>query len=372
MSKSLNALGLMSGTSLDGIDVALIRTDGEGHVRRGPSATYPYDASQQALLRDALEEAKRLDARDERPSVLAEAERQLTEWHAEVVEKFIEQNSLTNSEIDVIGFHGQTVIHRPERRLTVQLGDGPTLARRTGIPVVYDMRASDVAAGGQGAPLVPAYHRALAAGLQERPVALVNIGGVANMTWIGVDGELVAFDTGPGNALLNDWCQRFTGEAFDRDGALGARGTTDAGVLARLMASPYFCKAAPKSLDRNGFDVAVLEGLSAKDGAATLTRFTAEAIAASARLVPQPPSLYVVCGGGRLNPTLMRDLRSLLEPGARVVAAEAVGLDGDSMEAEAWAYLAVRCLEGLPITFPGTTGVPAPLSGGLLAKPHQG
>ena len=369
MSKSLNALGLMSGTSLDGIDVALIRTDGEAEVRRGPAATFPYDPAQQTLLRDALEEAKRLEARDQRPGILAEAERQLTEWHAEAVARFLEQNGLTDSEIDVIGFHGQTVIHRPERRLTVQLGDGPTLARRTGLPVVYDMRANDVASGGQGAPLVPVYHRALAAGLGERPVALVNIGGVANMTWIGADGGLVAFDTGPGNALLNDWCQRFTGEAFDRDGAMGGRGTADPGVIEQLMSSAYFTKPAPKSLDRNGFDVSVLDGLSGEDGAATLTRFTAEAIAGSARLVPQPPKLYVICGGGRLNPTLMRELKTLLEPGAQVVTAEGVNLNGDSMEAEAWAYLAVRCLNGLPITFPGTTGVPEPLSGGLVAKP---
>ena len=369
MSKSLNALGLMSGTSLDGIDVALIRTDGEAEVRRGPAATFPYDPAQQTLLRDAVQEAKQLTARDQRPGILAEAERQLTEWHAEAVARFLDLNGLTNSEVDVIGFHGQTVIHRPERRLTVQLGDGPTLARRTGLPVVYDMRANDVASGGQGAPLVPVYHRALAAGLAERPVALVNIGGVANMTWIGANGDLVAFDTGPGNALLNDWCQRFTGEAFDRDGAMGALGKADSGILEWLMSSAYFTTPAPKSLDRNGFDVAVLEGLSAEDGAATLTRFTAQAIARSAPLVPQAPKLYVICGGGRLNPTLMRELRILLETGARVVSAEDVNLNGDSMEAEAWAYLAVRCCNGLPITFPGTTGAPEPLSGGLLAKP---
>lgn len=369
MSKSLTALGLMSGTSLDGIDVALVRTDGIADVRRGPAATFAYDAARQSLLRDALEAARALTSRDARPGLLAEAERQLTEWHAEAVELFLDRNGLTNSEIDVIGFHGQTVIHRPERRLTVQLGDGPTLARRTGVAVVHDMRARDVAAGGQGAPLVPVYHRALAAGLPDRPVALVNIGGVANMTWIGRDGELVAFDTGPGNALLNDWCQRFTGEAFDRDGALAARGLVDGAVLSRLMASDYFGKPAPKSLDRNGFDVSVLAGLSPEGGAATLTRFTAEAIVAGCRLVPEAPQRLVICGGGRLNPTLMRDLAALLGNAARVDSAEAAGLDGDAMEAEAWAYLAVRSLKGLPITFPGTTGAPEPLSGGLLAKP---
>ena len=368
MSKLLNALGLMSGTSLDGIDVALLRTDGEEAVIRGPSATYPYSPEQQALLRAALEEAKRLEARDARPGVLAEAEEALTRWHAEAVERFREENALSDSDIDVIGFHGQTVIHRPERRLTVQLGLGEALARRLGTTVVYDMRAKDVSAGGQGAPLVPVYHRALASGLAERPVALVNIGGVANMTWIGADGELVAFDTGPGNALLNDWCQRFTGEALDRDGALAARGRADEARLAALISNPYFSRPAPKSLDRNGFDPSVLEGLSPEDGAATLTRFTASAIAQSAALVPEAPKLWVICGGGRRNPTLMRELKQLL--GApRVVSAEEVGLDGDAMEAEAWAYLAVRCLRGLSITFPGTTGAPAPMSGGVLARP---
>ncbi len=368
MSKLLNALGLMSGTSLDGIDVALLRTDGEEVVIRGPSATYPYGPEQQALLRAALEEAERLEARHARPGVLAEAEHALTSWHAEAVERFREENGLSDSDIDLIGFHGQTVIHRPERRLTVQLGLGDVLARRLGIRVVYDMRAMDVAAGGQGAPLVPVYHRALAAGLAERPVALVNIGGVANMTWIGADGELVAFDTGPGNALLNDWCQHFTGEALDRDGALAARGRVDEARLAALMSSSFFSRPAPKSLDRNAFDPSVLEGLAPEDGAATLTRCTASSIAGSAALVAEAPKLWVICGGGRRNPTLMRELKQLLG-GSRVASAEEVALDGDAMEAEAWAYLAVRCLRGLSITFPGTTGAPAPMSGGVLARP---
>lgn len=357
----------MSGTSLDGIDVALLRTDGETQVSRGPSATFAYRPDQQAVLHDALQEARLLQDRDARPGILGEAERALTEWHAEAVERFLDTNGITPAEIDLIGFHGQTVIHRPESRLTVQLGLGPTLARRTGIPVVYDMRAADVAAGGQGAPLVPVYHRALAATVSERPVAFVNIGGVANMTWIGRDGELVAFDTGPGNALLNDWCERHTDVPYDVDGRLGNRGQCNPVVLGALLNNSFFATAAPKSLDRNAFNTTVVDGLSPADGAATLTRFTAEAIAASIRLVPEAPRLFIICGGGRLNPTLMRDLRELLQ--APVIAAEDVNMNGDSMEAEAWAYLAVRCLGGLPITFPGTTGAPAALSGGRVARP---
>ena len=358
----------MSGTSLDGIDVALLRTDGEDVVDRGPAATYPYRPDQQAVLHDALQEAKSLEDREARPGILAEAERALTEWHAEAVNRFLDTNGLTPPEIDVIGFHGQTVIHRPERRLTVQLGLGPTLARRTGIPVVYDMRAADVAAGGQGAPLVPVYHRALAAAVADRPVAFVNIGGVANMTWIGQDGDLVAFDTGPGNALLNDWCERHTDVPYDKDGMLARRGSSNTDVLGQLLKNNFFATSAPKSLDRNTFQTSVVDALSPADGAATLTRFTAASIALSEKLVPEPPRLYIICGGGRLNPTLIQNLRNLLQ--ASVIVAEDVGMNGDSMEAEAWAYLAVRCLRGLAITFPGTTGVAAPLSGGRLTAPQ--
>jgi anhydro-N-acetylmuramic acid kinase len=370
VSKPLTAIGLMSGTSLDGIDVALLKTDGEDIVERGPSATYPYRPDQQALLQDALQEAKTLVDRAARPGILLEAERELTDWHADSVQKFLQECDLSASDIDLIGFHGQTVIHRPEIGLTVQLGDGADLARRTGCVIAYDMRAADVAAGGQGAPLVPVYHRALASSLSERPVAFVNIGGVANMTWIGGGGELAAFDTGPGNALLNDWCERHTDVPYDRNGELAAKGVLDAKAFTALAMSPYFEKGVPKSLDRNGFDVSVLEGLSPEDGAATLTHFTATSIARGVGHLPQRPALYVICGGGRHNPTLMREIRGLLEPlGERVVVAEDAGFNGDSMEAEAWAYLAVRCLRGLPITFPGTTGAAAPMSGGLVARP---
>jgi anhydro-N-acetylmuramic acid kinase len=360
----------MSGTSLDGIDVAWLETDGGDVVERGPSATYFYRPEQQALLHEALEAAKPMTDRTARPGILAGVERELTDWHATAVHRFCEEYRLNLSEIDVIGFHGQTVLHRPDIRLTVQLGDGQALARRLGVAVAYDMRAADVAAGGQGAPLVPVYHRALAARIEDRPLAFVNIGGVANMTWIGRGGDLVAFDTGPGNALLNDWCERHTDVPFDRDGALAASGVLDTEAFMALATSRYFEKPAPKSLDRNGFDISMLEGLSPADGAATLTHFTATSIARGVGHVPERPRLYVICGGGRRNPALMREIAGLLEPlGERVLAAEQVGLDGDAMEAEAWAYLAVRCLNGLPITFPGTTGVPQPLAGGVVARP---
>jgi anhydro-N-acetylmuramic acid kinase len=366
VSKPLNALGLMSGTSLDGIDVALLTTDGEDIVERGPSTTYPYRLDQQALLQDALGEAKTLIDRTTRPGILAKAEQEVTAWHADAVQRFLQQQRINHSEIDIIGFHGQTVIHRPESRLTVQLGDGAELARRTRCTVAFDMRAADVAAGGQGAPLVPVYHRALAASLEERPIAFVNIGGVANVTWIGSDGELIAFDTGPGNALLNDWCRKRIGKPFDEDGKLSAAGRVDESALAQLLGNPYFEEQPPKSLDRNSFASLSLDHLSDADGAATLLEFTKASVILSLEWFPKPPRRFVVCGGGRRNVALMRSF-----PGRPNMfqTAEEAGFNGDSMEAEAWAYLAVRCLKGLPITFPGTTGVPEPLSGGLVAKP---
>lgn len=366
----MTALGLMSGTSLDGIDVAVLSTDGEDEMKRGPSRTFPYDAAQQALLRRALADARTLTDRRARPGALAEAEQALTDWHAAAVRAFLAEHG-SGGEVDVIGFHGQTVLHRPEQRLTVQLGDGQRLADALGIPVVFDLRAADVAAGGQGAPLVPVYHRALAASLAERPVAFVNIGGVANVTWIGPDGGLVAFDTGPGNALLNDWCQRQTGSPVDLNGALAARGQLDGTAFSTLASNSYFERPVPKSLDRNSFDITCLKGLSAADGAATLTHFTATSIARSAGWMPERPKQWIICGGGRHNATLMRLIRGLLEPlGEPVLVAEDAGFDGDAMEAEAWAYLAVRSQRGLPITYPLTTGAPSPLTGGLRAVPQ--
>ncbi len=364
MGKVRCALGLMSGTSMDGIDVALLDTDGDRALRQGPAASYAYPAEIKVRVRAAIEEAKGLNARDARPGSLAEVERALTELNAEAVERFLRANGIDKGRVDLIGFHGQTVLHDAPRRITVQLGDGRLLAERTGIDVVYDLRAADVAAGGQGAPLVPVYHRALACGVPDLPAAFLNIGGVANVTWIGRDGRMLAFDTGPGNALLDDWVMSKCGAAHDADGALAARGTCDADALQALLTNNYFGLPPPKSLDRNAFSAAPVQGLSLEDGAATLAAFTAAAVGRAREHMPEEPRIWVVCGGGRKNRTLMGLIAANVQNA--VVPAEALGLDGDSIEAQAWAYLAVRCSLGLPITFPETTGAPAPMTGGVL------
>jgi anhydro-N-acetylmuramic acid kinase len=359
------ALGLMSGTSLDGIDVAVIETDGERVLGRGFAATYPYSGPFREKLRAGLAEAATLRCRTARPGRLALLEQYLTELHAEAVSHYLADHQIEPSSIDLVGFHGQTVLHRPEARLTVQLGDGPLLSRRLGLPVVYDLRAADVAAGGQGAPLAPAYHRALAAGISERPLAVLNLGGVANVTWIGRDGALHAFDTGPASAMIDDWVNAGLGERFDAGGKIAARGTVHESVVASWLQHPFFDERPPKSLDRNAFDARRVAALSPEDGAATLTAFSAAAVAAALSHMPEAPVLWVVCGGGRRNDTLMRMIADRV--GAPVRTAEAFDIDGDSVEAEAWAFLAVRARLGLPITFPGTTGVAQPLTGGVVA-----
>ena len=363
MSKLTTALGLMSGTSLDGIDVALIRTDGENIVERGPSQTYAYSEAQRSLLQAALKDAKGLERRDERPFGLAKAEAALTDWHVQAVESFLKANP---ADVDVIGFHGQTVIHRPEIKLTVQLGDGSALAKRLGVPVVYDIRAADVATGGQGAPFVPVYHRALAASVPERPVVFVNIGGVSNITWIGSQGDMIAFDTGPGNAPLDDWAMKHIGVARDVDGKLAATGTPNESIIEKFLNQPFFKMAPPKSLDRNSFAAIRLDALSAGDGAATLVEIIARAIAKATSWLPETPKAWIICGGGRHNPVIMKALQNRLP---NVQPAEAYGFNGDSVEAEAWAYMAVRSLNKLPLSFPMTTKVSEPMTGGVLALP---
>jgi anhydro-N-acetylmuramic acid kinase len=364
----LRAIGLMSGTSMDGVDVALIESDGETVASFGPSSFRPYADAERELLRRSLADARTMADRSARPGALTEAERLVTGAHAQAIEQFLNDKRIGRETIDVIGFHGQTVLHRPEQRLTVQIGDGASLARSANIPVVCDLRAADVAAGGQGAPLVPVYHRALVRSLDlEGPVCVVNIGGVSNISYIDGD-TLIACDTGPGNALLDDFMLQATGEAVDRDGALGARGRADEGWIANSLQLPFFDLPPPKSLDRNAFAALRLPELSAADGAATLTAFTAAAIAKIVMLLPKRPATWVVAGGGANNPTLMRMLAERLAP-ARVQTAAALGWQGDAIEAQAFAFLAVRSLKGLPLTYPHTTGVPEPLTGGVLAKP---
>lgn len=363
----LTAIGLMSGTSLDGVDVALIDTDGERVGAFGPSGYRPYRDDERAVLRQALAEAVRLTQRDARPGVLAEAERVVTSAHTEAVSTFLEAHGIARHGVDIVGFHGQTVLHRPAERLTVQIGDGQALARAIDVPVVYDLRAADVAAGGQGAPLVPVYHRALARSADiGGPVAVVNIGGVSNITYIDGDAELIACDTGPGNALIDDFVLRTTGQPFDAGGALAATGRIDEVWVARGLANPFFAASPPKSLDRNHFAAMVLGDVPAADGAATLTAFTAAAIASIAPLLPKRPRHWIVTGGGARNPVLMQMLRDRLD-GAVVESADALGWSADAMEAQAFAFLAVRSLRGLPLSYPATTGVLSPMPGGVRA-----
>jgi anhydro-N-acetylmuramic acid kinase len=371
----MRAIGLMSGTSMDGIDVALIETDGENAVERLAASEFAYEAGFRRALAASLETAKSIRKRDERPGDLRGIEQDITDRHAAAVKAFLDLNGLSPGDIGVIGFHGQTVLHRPEAGLTVQLGDGQRLAEATGIPVVYDMRANDMVHGGQGAPLVPAYHAALAAGFdpalsQGRAVCFVNIGGISNITFVCQGHAPIAFDTGPGNTLIDQWVERHAGIPFDDGGRIAAEGGVVRRVADAYLAKPFFSSKPPKSLDRNDFTIEAADGLELSDGARTLARVSAEAIFASVKHLPQPPGLWIICGGGRKNRTIMADLSEFARASdSRVATAEDCGLNGGSMEAEAWAYLAVRSLKGLPLTFPQTTGVKQAVSGGILAKP---
>jgi anhydro-N-acetylmuramic acid kinase len=371
MTKIRTAIGLMSGTSMDGIDAALLHTDGDKIIRRGPSLYVPYDDDLRGRWKTALQTARAVVERGDRPGDLADAERVLTLCHAAVVKSFLARNGLSPDEIDLIGFHGQTVLHRPDAGVTVQIGDGSLLAAETGIDVIYDMRANDMVHGGQGAPLIPVYHAALSANLPDGfavPVVFVNIGGISNLTFVGSDGALSAFDSGPGNMLIDQWVEAHTGRAYDRNGETAGRGKIVPDLVRHYLDSPFFSSNVRRSLDRGDFLPPVQGEVSLEDGAMTLAHVTAASIVKLADHLPQPPKTYVVCGGGRLNPVIMREFADLAATkGARVVSAEAAGFDGGSMEAEAWAYLAVRSLEGLPLTFPGTTGVATEVTGGVLA-----
>jgi len=370
----ISAIGLMSGTSYDGIDVALLNTDGEEVGRLGPTGYRAYSEEERAVLRRAIAAAANVANRTDRPQPLREAEALVTKAHAEAVEAFLAANGLPARDVAVIGFHGQTVLHQPERRLTVQLGDGRALAARLRIPVAYDLRAADIAAGGEGAPLVPIFHRAMVRMLERpHPVGVLNLGGVANVTVIDGDAEIVACDTGPGNALIDDFLRLRTGQALDAEGKTAGAGRVDEAAVARMLAHPFFARRPPKSLDRNAFRHWVAEegglaGKSTEDGAATLTALTAAAVARLVTVLPRPPASWIVGGGGAHNATLLRMLERRLAP-ARVETAAAVGWSSDALEAQAFAYLAVRSLRSLPITFPATTGAPRPLTGGVLAKP---
>jgi anhydro-N-acetylmuramic acid kinase len=361
----------MSGTSLDGVDVAMIDTDGVTVSEFGPTSYRPYSELERQVLRSALLQAQGLTERTSRPSALAQAEAMVTEAHAEAVELFLNRFSIERSGVSVVGFHGQTVVHRPAIRLTVQLGDGQALADRLGIATVFDFRAADLAAGGQGAPLVPAFHYALAQGLAApKPIAILNVGGVANVTYINGRAEPIACDTGPGNALIDDFMLARTGVPYDAGGSTAAQGEVDEAFVAEVMAGEFFARRCPKSLDRNDFKVETAR-YSTADGAATLTALTAAAAAGIVDHLPEAPRSWIVAGGGAQNHTLLRMLAQRVSP-ATVETADKFGWSADALEAQAFAFLAVRTLHGLPITFPSTTGAPRPMTGGRLVQPMRG
>jgi anhydro-N-acetylmuramic acid kinase len=357
MNGNLRAIGLMSGTSLDGVDVAWIETDGITIARTGMAATLHYEDELRADLRRLLDLAPTIGQDD---PFLRDVEQRLTEDHAIAV-------AMIGQGADVIGFHGQTILHAPAKGVTWQIGDAALLAARARMPVVHDFRSADVAAGGEGAPLVPLFHAALAHDL-PKPLLIVNIGGVANITFLGSGGEIIACDTGPGNGPLDDLLLRRTGQPFDKDGALAASGLVRQDRLAMLMAHPYFSRPAPKSLDRLAFSALVEQavmGLNTADGAATLAAFTVAAIAAAP--MPEAPRRVLVCGGGRKNLHLMDRLQKAFA--AKVDPVEAVGWDGDALEAQCFGFLAVRSLRRMPLSLPTTTGVEALMRGGRITIP---
>ena len=365
------AVGLMTGTVLDGnIDVALLKTDGETVETFGAFTLAPYPDEIRHLLEESLQQARIWNFEGPEPAIFARAEEALTRAQAQAVRSLVAEAGLSLDDIGVVGFHGQTVLHRAPTRQrtgdTRQLGDGDLMATLLQTRVAYDFRTADVRAGGQGAPLAAVYHAALLRSLDPSgDTAVLNLGGVGNITWWDGKDLVVAFDTGPANAPLNDFMkQRGLGE-MDRDGALGASGQVDEKRLDRLLQHPYLTTPYPKSLDRFDFTAAMAEGLSPADGAATLSAFTASAVAKALDLLPHRPRRLIVSGGGRRNPTIMSMIES--RAGVQTVDADAFGWRGDAVEAECFAFLAVRTLRGLPISFPTTTGVPRPMTGGRLA-----
>ena len=363
------AAGFMSGTSLDAVDAAMILTDGAEVLDFGPVAERKYTPEERAVLQAATNAARAWSWQGAPPEpAFDSARRVLTRAHAEAFEGVMA--GWQGPEPALAGVHGQTVLHRRpagERPgATLQLLDAPALETALGVPVRHDFRSADVAAGGQGAPLAPAYHGALLAGLGSGPMAVLNLGGVANITMRFSNGQLLAFDTGPANGPIDEWVEGHDRGTHDKDGRYARAGSVHEGLMAQLFEHPFFVEPPPKSLDRYDFNANMARGLTFEDGAATLTAFSARAVAFAIEHLPEPPARLIACGGGRHNPALMEALREAVPCG--VVTAEDVGWRGDSIEAEAFAFLAVRSRRGLAISWPETTGVPMPLTGGRPAR----
>ncbi|KZL21230.1 Anhydro-N-acetylmuramic acid kinase [Pseudovibrio axinellae] len=367
-------IGLMTGTVMDGnVDIAMIKTDGETIEEFGPYTLASYPPQTNQLIAEAMEAAQSWNFASKEPEIFARAEKALSESQAQAISQFLSKNRISAQTIALIGFHGQTVLHRApkdgQKGATRQLGDGQIIADMLNIPVIYDFRTQDIEAGGQGAPLAAIYHQALLrrAGLSDNPTdtAILNLGGVANISWWDGNNTLIAFDTGPANAPLNDWINSHNQGEMDRDGLIASRGQTDEDRLKKLLQNQYFTQSFPKSLDRNSFTKDMAKGLSLENGAATLTAFSAAAVAKGLEMLPKHPTQLVVCGGGRKNPQLLREIET--RANTKTVQAEELGWRGDAVEAECFAFLAARCDRNLPISFPGTTGVPMAMSGGTKA-----
>ena len=362
----------MTGTSLDAVDMAILETDGEAIDAFGPAGERKLSEPVRELMLRATEAALAWPRGAAEPEIFAEAARAGAEEHLAAGDAFLGGHGLTWRDIDLIGMHGQTVLHeRPKDGApgrTVQLGDAQWLADETGVPVAYDFRSADVAAGGEGAPLAPVYHlaRARASGLTP-PLAVLNIGGVANVTLWTDFGNVTAFDTGPGNGMIDLLLQSRGAGRYDEKGRYASVGMVDEAVLRGLLAHPYFNAEPPKSLDRHDFSLEPLAPLKLEDAAATLVAFTAEAVRCGLERVDAAPKKVIVCGGGRHNPEIMKALAERLS--IPVCSAEDVGWRGDFIEAEAFAYLAARTAKRLPISFPKTTGVAAPMAGGRIVQP---
>jgi anhydro-N-acetylmuramic acid kinase len=368
----MRILGFMTGTSLDAVDMAVLETDGLTISGFGPAGERKLSEATRDVTLRAIEAALAWPRGAVQPAVFVETARAVAEEHFAAADSFLAEQGLAWSDLDLIGMHGQTVLHeRPtadRRGRTIQLGDAAWLARESGVPVAHDFRTADVAAGGEGAPLAPIYHlaRARASGL-EPPLAVLNLGGVANVTFWSGGEELVAFDTGPANGMIDLLMQSRGAGRYDDGGRRAGAGRVDEAIVRALLAHPYFRAAPPKSLDRYDFSLAPLAETSLEDAAATLVAFTAESVRRGFELASGAPREIVVCGGGRHNPQIMKALCERLVVPVRT--AEAHGWRGDAIEAEAFAYLAARTARGLPISFPRTTGVPAPMSGGKIVRP---
>jgi anhydro-N-acetylmuramic acid kinase len=365
------AIGMMSGTSLDGVDAALIRGDGEIITEFGPSIYLAYSPEQRQQIRALLNLVQEKGSAARGNDAVQQVERLITEHHVAAIETLLSENGVDASSIDVLGMHGQTVLHRPDEGWTWQIGDGDYLAEQTGIPVVDDFRSADMKAGGQGAPFAPLYHEALigSAGLEAAayPVVVVNIGGVANLTWVKPGEDVIGFDVGPGNAQMDDWAVDKLGASFDENGQLAANGKAEQAIVRQVIALPFFSENYPKSLDRLDFSLGPVVHLPAEDGMATLAAITVAGIMHGIDLLPEKPASLYICGGGRKNTHLMQLLEQA--SGLKPQPVDVLGWRGDMLEAELFGHLAIRSLKGLPLSLPSTTGARKAVTGGVLHHP---